>query len=292
MVNRQSTGVVGLDELLEGGLLPGRLTVVVGATGIGKTQLGVQYAAAGLAAEGRRGVFFDMSIRGDVQGHAEYARRIFGWPIAAVEAEKTPDLSQFFDQPPPGEYLHIFEHHGRRLTRDQADFYTWHQWQAQLNERLHTAIAFLYGHLVHGVRRVVVDGIEPVERPSDSIQFELFEYVYHQILRKEPEWVARDLFRQDYRRFADAAAARAYDEEQVGCLLLVTSREVMLEELISRPIDEGDMLSGANTVIYLGKIRRGDRLVRALCIAKHRSSDCDERIVPFSIDEQGLRVGE
>ena len=137
-------------------------------------------------------------------------------------------------------------------------------------------------------RRVVVDGVEPVDRPSDSIQFELFEYVYHQILRKDPEWVARDLLRQDYRRLAEAAARRAYDPGDVGCLLLVTSREVMLEELISRPLDEGDMLSGANTVILMGKIRKGDRLDRALAIAKHRGSPCDERIVPFSIDDHGL----
>jgi hypothetical protein len=50
------------------------------------------------------------------------------------------------------------------------------------------------------------------------------------------------------------------------------------------------MLSGANTIILMGKIRKEDRLDRALFIAKHRSSACDERIVPFSIDEQGLRV--
>ena len=48
---RQSTGIMALDELLGGGLLPGTLTVVVGATGVGKTQLGIQYAHAGLAAE-------------------------------------------------------------------------------------------------------------------------------------------------------------------------------------------------------------------------------------------------
>ena len=47
---RQSTGVPGLDELLGGGLIPGTLTVIVGATGIGKTQLGLQFEARG---EGR-----------------------------------------------------------------------------------------------------------------------------------------------------------------------------------------------------------------------------------------------
>ena len=50
MLSRLSTGVPGLDERLGGGLIPGTLTVVVGASGIGKTQLGLQFAHAGLAA--------------------------------------------------------------------------------------------------------------------------------------------------------------------------------------------------------------------------------------------------
>ena len=53
---RLSTGVPGLDELLGGGLIPGTLTVVVGATGIGKTRLGLQFANAGSTQEARRGI--------------------------------------------------------------------------------------------------------------------------------------------------------------------------------------------------------------------------------------------
>ena len=78
---RQSTGVDGLDALLGGGLIPGTLTVVVGASGIGKTQLGLQFAHAGRAQEGRRGILFDMSARIDSQRHADYALRMFGWTL-------------------------------------------------------------------------------------------------------------------------------------------------------------------------------------------------------------------
>ena len=53
--DRMSTGVPGLDELLGGGLLPGALTVISGATGIGKTQLGVQFADTGRRQEGHAG---------------------------------------------------------------------------------------------------------------------------------------------------------------------------------------------------------------------------------------------
>src|SRR5437762_3754607 len=186
-INRQSTGVPGLDALLGGGLIPGTLTVVAGATGIGKTQLGLQFAQAGVDQEGRRGVLFDCSSRGDSQSHAEYAKRIFDWRLAAMNAGQQVDVENFFATP-PGDYLHIFEYHGRRVTRRDLDWDEWQNWQAELNARLRVAIAFLYGSFVRGARRVVVDGVEPAERPGESIQFNLFEYVYHQIVRKDPEW--------------------------------------------------------------------------------------------------------
>jgi hypothetical protein len=303
---RHSTGVPGLDELLGGGLLPGTLTVVVGATGIGKTQLGLQFAAAGAQQEGRRGVVFDCSARGDSQSHAEYARRMFGWELRPYDAGKPVDVEGFFPAPrnaTEGEsrsaaegvpycadYVHLFDYRGRRVTRRDLDGDDWQNWQAELNARLRAGIAFLYGNFTRGVRRVVMDGIEPADRPSESIQFNLLEYVYHQILRKDPEWVARDLFREAYRRHADEAAACRYDPDHISCLLLYTSHETMLDDLISRPLDEGDVLSNANTLIYLGKIRDGNRISRGLYIAKHRGSACDERIVPYTIGERGLSL--
>jgi len=288
---RLSTGVEGLDELLGGGLLPGTLTVVVGATGIGKTQLGLQFARAGLAQEGRSGIVFDMSSRGDSQNHAAYARRMFGWELDVLPPHDNVALEGFFDpKRRHGDYLHVFHHAGRRVTRRDLDFDAWHDWQAQLARRLGTSIAFFYGNFVQGVRRAVIDGIEPVERPSESIQFELFEYVYHQILRKDPEWVARDLFREQYRANAEAAAAHVYDPQCVGCMLLYTSHEAMLDAMIARPLDEGDVLSNANTVIYLGKIRQGNGFCRALYVAKHRGSACADRIVPFQIADAGLSL--
>jgi len=289
--NRQSTGVPGLDELLGGGLLPGTLTIVVGATGIGKTQLGLQFAQAGLAQEQRRGVIFDCSSRGDSQSHADYARRMFDWQLDAVDAERQVDVEHFFEPSRQfGDYLHLFNYHGRRVTRRDLEWDEWRNWQAELNSRLRAAIGFLYGNFVRGIHRVVIDGIEPTDRPGDSIQFSLFEYVYHQILRKDPEWVARDLFREAYRRHAEEAARNCYTPANIGCLLLCTSHETMLDDLISRPLAEGDVLSNANTLIYMGKIRTGDRLTRGLYIAKHRGSACDERIVEYRIGERGLTI--
>ncbi len=287
---RLSTGIERLDQLLGGGLLPGSLTVVSGTTGIGKTQLGLQFLRAGLAQEGNRGVVFDMSSRGDAQGHAAYAQRLFTSSLTIADPNAVPSPAEIFDRGlTAADYLHVFDYQGRRMTRGDLDSEGWQDWQAELARKLTATIAFFYGNFTRGVRRVVVDGIEPVERPSDSIQFELFEYVYHQILRKDHDWVARDLLRERFRAYAEAVERAAYEPRQIGCLLLYTSPEAMLDELIERKLDEGDALANANTLIYLGKVREGNRLSRALYIAKHRGSACSEEIVPYTIDEGGLR---
>lgn len=286
---RHSTGIPALDEMLGGGLLPGTLTVVLGATGIGKTQLGLQYANAGLQQEQRRGVVFDVSARGDSQNHADYARRMFNWTMTPVSAQREWNCETFFDSGRnPGDYLHVFDYHGRRVTRRDLEVEEWQDWQAELNARLRATIAFLYGNFIAGTRRIVVDGIEPVDRPQESIQFHLFEYIYHQVVRKDPAWVARDLLRESYRRHAADAERFTYSPGDVGCLLLYTSHESMLEELISRPLDEGDSLSNANTLILLGKLREGNRIRRAMYIAKHRGSACCEDIRPYEIHDGGL----
>ncbi len=64
----------------------------------------------------------------------------------------------------------------------------------------------------------------------------------------------------------------------------------MLDDLISRQLDEGDVLSNANTLIFLGKVRVGQRIGRALYVAKHRGSACAEEIVPYEITHCGLRI--
>lgn len=288
---RQTTGVPGLDERLGGGLLPGTLTVVVGATGIGKTQLGLQFAAAGLDQESRRGILFDVSARGDSQNHTDYADRMFDWPLAIADAGKQVDLADFFDSERCyGDYLHVFDYSGRRVTRRDLEFEQWQAWQAELNAKLRTSIAFLYGNFVQGTRRVVVDGVEPTDRAHDSVQLNLFEYVYHQVLRKEPDWVARDLFREKFRENAEAVEHHRYDPANISCVLLITSQETMLDDLISRGLEEGDALANANTLIYMGKMREGNKLNRGLFIAKHRGSACSDEICTYSIDDSGVRI--
>ena len=289
--DRLQTGIPALDEMLGGGLVPGTLTVVAGATGIGKTQLGLHFAQRGLSQEGQTGILFDMTSRGDSQNHADYARRLFDWPLRPQSALEAASLPQVWDVATARrDYLHIFERSGRRVTRDDLEYDDWKAWKVELVKKLQLAIWFFYGNFVHGVRRCVIDGVEPTDRPSESFQFDLFEYIYHQILHKEADWVARDLFREQFRIQSEQVQRHLYDHQQVGCLLLYTTREVLLDDLLSRPLDSGDVLSNANTIILMGKTRDGAKMGRALHVAKHRGSACDDSIVPFEINSAGLKV--
>ena len=288
--SRISTGVEGLDEHLGGGLMPGTMTVVLGSTGIGKTQLGTHFCQHD---EDDCGVVFDMSARGDGQNHFGYTERMYQKKLSMVESNHHFDVQQVVDvKQSIGDYLHVFEMTGQRVTKRDMEMEQWRDWQAELNRKLHTSIGFLYSNLIRGAKRIVVDGIEPADVSSESVQLNLFEYVYHQIIRKEPEWVARDLFRQDYRSVAERVKDLSYDPDQVGCMVLWTSKEMMLDDLIRREIEEGDVISNANTLILMGKVQDGNRVGRAMFIAKHRGSYCSESLLPYEIREDGIHLLE
>jgi len=60
-LERVATGVPGLDEMLEGGLVRGFTTLVAGPAGVGKTAIGLQFLAQG-ASLGERGVYDSLRI--------------------------------------------------------------------------------------------------------------------------------------------------------------------------------------------------------------------------------------
>jgi len=286
---RQAFGIEELDRDLGGGLLPGTLTVVAGATGAGKTQLGLRWANAGLSAEGRRGVLCDLTSRGDSQNHADYASRLFGWNLSeypltsAVDFERAWDFARSI-----GDYFRPVARQGRRVTQADLEPEQWHEWKSELSRVLRCAAGFFYQQFARGSRRVVFDGLEPVERFSESIQFEFFEYIYHHVLRQDDDWAAREWFRENYRANSEAVMRHRYDHRAIGCLYLYTTPHVMLDDLLAQPIAQGDIFANANTIILMGRTQHNGRLGRALAIPKHRGSACGDEIVHYRITEEGL----
>jgi len=282
-----STGVSFLDEMLDGGLVPGTLTLVYGATGVGKTQLGISFLNQGQAEEGHRGVIVDLTTRGDSQQHLEYARRLFGWEIAegAIEREAVWQKKNHLPQRYTG-----LGYSGKRVTREDVTQEAWGQWQAELNRSLQGVTAFLYAHLIRGAKRVLIDSVEPCTRIADSIQLELIEYIYQEILRTEYDWVARTLFQGQWLDVMDKVTRNAYHHEAVATMILQTSHEVLLEDLIARPLPPGDLAANANTIILLGRLSGESKTGRGAFVLKHRGRKCSEAIVPFEITDKGLKA--
>ena len=82
-VERLSTGVAGLDELLGGGLPARSATFVQGSTGTGKTLLGLHFLVAG-AQQGEAGILFTL------EETLEQLRGIaasFGWNLQELESQ-------------------------------------------------------------------------------------------------------------------------------------------------------------------------------------------------------------
>ncbi|MFH1055227.1 MAG: ATPase domain-containing protein [Candidatus Altiarchaeota archaeon] len=101
-MDRLSTGVTGLDELIEGGLKPKSINLVVGEAGSGKSTFATHFLLAGAKA-GEVGLY--VSVEESKEKFFDNMRK-FGFDLATLEAEKklvfhkanTPELRDFLDR--------------------------------------------------------------------------------------------------------------------------------------------------------------------------------------------------
>jgi KaiC/GvpD/RAD55 family RecA-like ATPase len=291
MTERISTGLARLDQMLGGGLLPGTLTVVYGATGIGKTHLGLVFANHGHQVDGAPGLLFDMNARGDSQQHHEYAARLYNWRLGRWTHAVTPMAPPY---PPDDQmdafYCDAFPWVGKLkdyqvATPDGVEF-DWN-WKAMYNHALYTVRPFVYFHLAAGSRRIVVDGIEPMDVPADYIQPFIVDELYRKLIHRDSETLGMEICLPvwQHRAFIDA---HRYDHAAVTTLLLVTTEETQIEHLIARKVAAGDIGAVANTIVAMGSERVGNRIGRFLCVVKHRGSAMSDEIAEYRVTEQGI----
>jgi KaiC/GvpD/RAD55 family RecA-like ATPase len=294
MTTRVSTGSSRLDEMLGGGLLPGTLGVVYGATGIGKTHLGLGFCDHGARADGHRGIVFDMNARGDSQQHHAYAARLYGWDLKRWTHSVLPMAEPY----PPVEQMQAFYCDALPWVGKLRDYqvpagdgleFDWN-WKAQYNQALYTVRPFVYFHLAAGSRRIVVDGIEPMDVPGDYIQPYIFDDLYRRVIHRDSETLGMEICLPvwKHRSFIDA---HRYDHAAVTTLLLVTTEETQLEHLIARKVAAGDIGAVANTIVVMGSERVGNRLARMLCVVKHRGSAKSDEIAEYRVTERGFELG-
>ena len=102
---RLSTGVIGLDEVLEGGLIPERAYLVRGGPGTGKTTLGFHFLCEGTA-KGKKSLFISLTESAEKLRHDALQR---GFDVDKVEIlDLTPsadstDEGEYYNVVPPGE---------------------------------------------------------------------------------------------------------------------------------------------------------------------------------------------
>jgi RecA/RadA recombinase len=292
MMSRVSTGLPRLDEMLGGGLLSGTLTVVYGATGIGKTHLGLTFAAYGAVADGTRGIVLDLNGRGDSQQHDEYAARLFHWSLRPWTHTVTPMSEPF----PPAGQMDAFYSNALRWVGRVRDFqvptpdggreFDW-SWKAAYNHALYTVRPFLYFHFAAGTRRVVVDGVEPMDAPADSVQFFMFDDLYRTAIHRDAETLGMEICLPVWKH-RDFIDTHRYDHARITTVLLVTTEETRLEDVLARKVATGDVGATANTILVMGSERVGHRVARMLAVVKHRGSAMSDEIAEYRITPTGI----
>ena len=84
------TGVVGLDEILGGGLPPRRMYLIQGSPGCGKTTLALQFLLTGAAA-GEKVLYISLS---ETREEVEEVARSHGWDLAPIEIVELSAIDQ------------------------------------------------------------------------------------------------------------------------------------------------------------------------------------------------------
>ena len=207
----------------------------------------------------------------------QYARRMF--QLAQTRAPPIARPDGFFNRPP-------LRRLSSSIRRRRVSAATWISTAGRLAGRTDAAtscfIAFFYG-ISSAASAAVVDGIEPVDRPSDSIQIGCSKTSIIESLTRT-QWVARSVPRTLRPRRSDRPASTHRARRLHAA---VDIHETTLDGLIDARSTRR-LLSNANTVIYMGKVREGTRFRRAMYVAKHRGSVCPDEILPYRIEEGGL----
>lgn len=93
---RMPSGVPGMDELIEGGFMPGSINLIAGTPGTGKTTFGMQFLVYG-AQNGERGMYisFEEKLQDMIRNLAR-----FGWDLEGFAKKGTLEYQQFRLPPP------------------------------------------------------------------------------------------------------------------------------------------------------------------------------------------------
>ncbi len=94
--DKVKTGVPGLDEMLDGGLIPGRVYAVSGTSGTGKTTLAMQFLLEGVKS-GERVLYIALD---EPPNEVRQNMRSYGWDVGQIQVfDATPDVMSYDKTP-------------------------------------------------------------------------------------------------------------------------------------------------------------------------------------------------
>ena len=84
-IERVPSGIPGLDDMMSGGIPKGRVVLIVGGPGTGKTIMSAQFLVAGIKKYNEAGLFITLDESRD---HLTREMATFGWDIPGLERDK------------------------------------------------------------------------------------------------------------------------------------------------------------------------------------------------------------
>ncbi len=231
------SGVREIDQMLQGGLERGTITIVSGPSGVGKTTLGLQFMKEG-AGRGERAIVYTFEEEVDIVVRRSEA---IGFPARKMVEEGTLSLSKIRPlQHTPDEFAHLVrrdvEDRGARLVMiDSVSGYKLSLHGADLVHRLHALCKFLQSI---GVTVVLVTETQSIVGDFMATDVEL-SYLADNIIFLRYLEIEGEL-----RKAIGVLKKRLSDFEKVLREFAITSDGISVGEPLS---DLRGMLSGAPT---------------------------------------------
>jgi circadian clock protein KaiC len=104
---RIETGIIGLDKRIQGGLLKGTITAIIGASGVGKTTFGLQFIANAVI-NGNNGIYCTVEESTD---ELQRAAVTYGYNIDELKEKGLHIISKVIENQSPDEFISDLEKH-------------------------------------------------------------------------------------------------------------------------------------------------------------------------------------
>lgn len=257
MSTKVATGIPGLDELVGGGIPTGRVVLVIGGPGTGKTVMCGQFLYKGIYEYEESGVFVSLD---ESKNHFYREMQQFGWDFRKAENE--------------GKFAFI---DATRMSR-----------LALLEEKLDK----IDRKKPHDLDELLRGKRLPIDRLISDLSVKVHQTKISPHALTRTARVAVDTLAALSYRFPNTEERRAVVADLIESLNLLGVTSLVTTELcqlgLERTVLEEEFL--VHGVIMMQTLFSGGASMRAIQIEKMRETKVNTNLVPYSIDQRGIEV--